>query len=528
MRPLPAWILAGLALLVLLRVPAVVQPLGLDQGAYSYVGQRILAGDVPYRDVWDHKPPGLHLAYAFMWYVWPNEGVVPLTDAALAAGVALLLLAMAPRLTASRGAGPLAAALFLFLGNPSLARYGGVRVRGQGEAFIAVFVTAAVWCALRAAGSAQVTRPVRRVLVAGVLISAAALVKYQAGIFVVAVWAAVFLPPDQQERAPVPLRERLILVGWSVVGLAVPLLMVPVVFAALGAFRDFWDATVAFNLGYSQATYESPFAFVRFLATFPVRQARVDGLWLLGGAGSLVVAWKCVRRPSLTVPLVWIAVACVAIAVNGSRGLPQYFIQASPALALVAGIAGAEIWGKMPRASRLLLVALAVWAVSRVVSIPDGVNATTWDSARLVGRIDEATYLTRFGGRPGDKYSVPDLRDLASQIRARTAPADPVYVFGFSPAAYVYAERRSASRLFFSTPVVSAFGQRHAGYGSIGLLADLRGTPPALVALQRDDAGPGGKDSRAWFLADPQLGPWLWQHYRQVESLPRYDLWERR
>src|SRR5512133_2524989 len=49
-----------------------------DSGVFLYVGWRLLMGDVPYRDVWDHKPPliyfvdalGLTLTPASLWGVW--------------------------------------------------------------------------------------------------------------------------------------------------------------------------------------------------------------------------------------------------------------------------------------------------------------------------------------------------------------------------------------------------------------------------------------------------------------------------
>jgi hypothetical protein len=49
-----------------------------DSGVFLYVGWRILNGDVPYRDVWDHKPPliyfvdalGISLAPDSLWGVW--------------------------------------------------------------------------------------------------------------------------------------------------------------------------------------------------------------------------------------------------------------------------------------------------------------------------------------------------------------------------------------------------------------------------------------------------------------------------
>ena len=37
---------------------------GRDQGIYSVVGRTILDGGVPYKDVWDFKPPGIYFVYA--------------------------------------------------------------------------------------------------------------------------------------------------------------------------------------------------------------------------------------------------------------------------------------------------------------------------------------------------------------------------------------------------------------------------------------------------------------------------------
>src|SRR4051812_31239297 len=73
------------AALLMLRVPAIAQPMGADQGLYAYVGERILAGELPYRDAWDQKPPAIHYAYAVMRAVWPGDGAVGAADL-LAAG----------------------------------------------------------------------------------------------------------------------------------------------------------------------------------------------------------------------------------------------------------------------------------------------------------------------------------------------------------------------------------------------------------------------------------------------------------
>src|SRR5688500_9936288 len=132
------------ACLIAVRVPSRVQPMGADQGLYAYVGERILQGELPYVDAWDQKPPAIHYTYAVMRLIWPADGVVALADLAAAAAIAALLWLIGRQL-ASQGVGVGAALLFLLLSNPAFTRLAGVRVRAQGETFIAVAIAAAVW-----------------------------------------------------------------------------------------------------------------------------------------------------------------------------------------------------------------------------------------------------------------------------------------------------------------------------------------------------------------------------------------------
>jgi hypothetical protein len=525
------WLWVLLISLFAIRLPSLAQPMGLDQSVYSYVGLRMLEGDLPYRDVWDHKPVGLHAAYAAMWYLWPDEAVVPLADLLAAAVTALLLLRMAPRFTRSRLSGPLAAGLFLLLGNPAFARYGGVRVRSQAETFVAVLVAASVFAALRVTGKADHPAPAARrawLVLAGALVGGAALMKYQTAIFLAVPWAcAVGLGRDGRPQwsgiAAAAEAAALVFAGFLI-----SILAVLGVYAFQGALPSLWDATVRFNVGYATESYANAWQAVHYLLTFPVRQARVDGLWLVGGAGALVLVCQIVRRPQYAFVLGWIAVACLSIAMNGSRGLPQYFIQAGPALGLAAGIAAADLAALRRTWLNVGLAVLTVWAVARVVSIPDAAAATSWDARRLLGRTDRTAYLGRFAGRAGDKYSPPDSYDLAAHLEANALPQDTVYVFGFSAAAYVYSGRRSASRQFFIAPVVSQAAREWPGYGPGALLDDLAANRPKIVALQLNDAGAGPLDSRGWFLSQAGLATWLKQRYRLTETLNRFEVWERR
>ncbi len=70
------------ALVVLLPISPLVLPLaGRDSGVFLYIGWRILHGEIPYRHLWDHKPPlifylnalGLWLSGGSKWGVWLLE-----------------------------------------------------------------------------------------------------------------------------------------------------------------------------------------------------------------------------------------------------------------------------------------------------------------------------------------------------------------------------------------------------------------------------------------------------------------------
>src|SRR5947207_2966843 len=84
-------LLALTAALLIVRLPSLVQPMGPDQGLYAYVGERILHGQLAYRDAWDQKPPGIHYVYAALRAISPHDAVVPAADLAAAALVAVIL-----------------------------------------------------------------------------------------------------------------------------------------------------------------------------------------------------------------------------------------------------------------------------------------------------------------------------------------------------------------------------------------------------------------------------------------------------
>ena len=500
--------------LFVVRLPSLVQPMGADQGLYAYVGERILDGGLPYRDAWDQKPPAIHFVYAGLRAVWPYDSVVAAADLAAAAVTAFLLYRLG-MLLAKPATGQAAALLFLFLANPSFARLSGVAMRAQAETFIAAVVTGALLLLLRPAASAWT------LAAGGLLLGVAFTFKYNMVVYAAAAVVMLMLAPGKGRATP---RRAAVFVA---LGFIVPVVAFAVVFIFRGAVRDLYEATITYNLQYSGETYRGPVDAARYLLSFPIQHARVDGLWLLGGAACAVLLIASFWRRERLIAPVWVAAACAAIAINSSRGLPQYFVQAAPALALAAAWAGTVLWSKRTIVNVVALgvIAFGVWRVNNFQKLLEN----TWHDTRYVaGSMDREQHLARYGEPNVRKYSAIAVEHLAQYLRANSAPQDPVYIFGFSPGAYVKADRVSASRFFWSRPVIAGFNEGMRGYGAAGVLADLEHRPPIVIALQQVDWLADVDNSSQYFTSHPALGPWLRANYVAAAGPVGFDFWIRR
>ena len=516
-----AWHWCALIIVLLaLRLPSLVQPAGGDQGLYGYAGQRILAGDVMYRDVWDQKPPAIALLYAGLWKLWPGEAIVPAGDLAAAGTVAWLLTVLGRRrYSANVGYG--AAALFLLFGDPYLQRLSGIYVRGQCEPFIALAVTTSLALVAHADGR----RP--QLIASGVAFAAAFWLKYNAAAYALPIAAAAWAwrRPGRAGRAT--LGD----VAWIGLGFGIVATFVIAYFTVNGALHDWRLATLDYNLRYSNETYQSRASVLLYLVTFPIARARIDVLWFLGGLGALLLARQARSTRSTLVIFGWLLAAVISIAINGSRSLPNYFVQANPALALAAsaGLAAVVAHGVWVRYAVAALLLAALWRVGsdapvlglRLASLPGLVQNVRYDLQYVRGRLHRDTYLQRFKGQKHDAF---EIDRLVRYLRDTTSPADRIFVFGFSGGSVCWkSERASSSRFFWSRPVIIEFAADLPGYGSAGLLSDLLRNPPAVLALQQEEWR-----SRDFFMNSDRLRSWLDAWYKLDHQTPMFTVWRRK
>jgi 4-amino-4-deoxy-L-arabinose transferase-like glycosyltransferase len=431
----------------LLRWPIAPVPLERDEGEYAYIAQRWWLGEVPYRDSFDQKPPGVFVAYAVI------ERAIGTSPAAIHWGtqfytlgtLALILVVGRQLFGPTEG---LLAALFAAFMTADLC------VLGQSantEVFMILPLTAAFFATLRAFESWSTGWA----LVAGVCGSLALLCK-QVALPNVALSGALLLATGAA-------RWRLVL-AFAVGGL---LGLTPTIayFAAERALPQFWDCVVAHNLTYAQRV-----AWSEYPCWFWLSFRGVLGQWwpilLLGTLGSSVAGLtEAGYRNPRGIVVIWLLASAVGISIGGYfRG--HYYVQAIPPLAILAGRGAMLVAQRQLRPKRFafgLTIAAIAW----------GIVVAPW--YYLYGTPEHKIGWI-YAGCPFAE-SVP----VAAYLREHSRPEETTFVFGSEPQILYYAQRPSASRYIFSYPLMTPFPDTRERQRDV--IRELTERPPRFLVF---------------------------------------------
>lgn len=229
-------LLTGLALLT--TIPSRHLP-GTDQGVFLYLGTHILQGKIPYRDMWDHKPPmiffidalGLLIGGGSRWGVWLMDWLS--LSATSLAGVYFLKKYFKPAWAILAWLAALVTlTILLALGNVT-------------EGYALAFQMASL---LLFAQIMEGKRSASKGIMLGVLLGLAFLTKQT----MVGIWiamAAYLAVNGLARRDRASLRTLIQMAGGALAILAVTALY----FTANHALGSFWDAAFHYNLAYSSA-----------------------------------------------------------------------------------------------------------------------------------------------------------------------------------------------------------------------------------------------------------------------------------
>lgn len=451
-------VLALLALCTVLRIASLIRPcLSDDEAIYAVVAREMLTGHELYRDIVDHKPPAIYVVYAATQAIGgPIGGMIVLH--ALLIGVVFatgLLLARIVRLhwPGTDPRAPAVAALLWIVFTTTLVDVDALAANC--ELFMMLPLVAAVAVFLDARDR------LARIALAGVLVGASCLFKYQGTIQLPVL--AVAIACGWHEPRWIRRFAALVALG---VGFVAALGAAALVIWRTGGLDAaiFW---LKFNFAYIEAGTSARELVVRLVIRGGLVVGSAALLYCLG-----VAAVVAARRESFVRFLAgWLLASGVAVFVGG-RFFGHYFHQLAAPLAVLAAPATLRLWS---RHRALVAVAIAVPALAYLA----------------LGALHDQ--VMRSYGEPDPPYG-----RVVAWLDQRGPGA--LCVWGNSPVLYFEANRPLGCRFVFSNYLTGA-SPATATQTDATVDSSRNIVPEAWTMFERDLA-----DRRPRFLVDGSPG----------------------
>ena len=509
--------LAGLCAGALLVDRSLQFFIGRDSSLFLYVARRVQEGGVPYRDVWDHKPPliyyldvvGLALADRGI------PGVAVVEFAALFAAAIVGFWALHRTLG-------LVPALFGVLGwTTAIAVMLDGGNRPEEFALPFQFGAIALFLGERRAGPSR-----WRWTLIGIAAAFAVLLKPT----VLGVWAAIYLAEAARawQLRSLGALARPVLLG--ALGVLAVILPVGAYLVATGAGNDFVDQVIRFNIEYSRSSLADR---IGALAA-GVQLTLFSGLFPVAFVGWVTAVVQLSRRTAAVDarPLLVVAVLALPLdfALASATGRPyrEYFLGCLAAQGILAAVAASWALPTLERVAARLAVS------SRVVSF--GVLGAC---VVLFASAIPAVAAYRHQAGPNDQELTRP--EATAYVVLHTAGADRVLFWGGEGGLNYTTSRRSPTRYAYQYALYMRGYQNADRIGE--LLLALEREPPTLIVDASPatiDVPPLDRGERAvWTLQEPKYSVlpemdlifrWVAEHYVRVAEVGplRWPIYERR
>jgi len=480
------------------------QPFQMDEGVYGYIGWGMLDGLVPYKDLFDHKPPGIYLLYSLVFLLTePSALNIKVFASLYTLGTALAVFLLTRKVAGTTAAFFSALLFGIFSCGPKI-EGGGANT----EVFIILPYTLAAYFLI----SAIETGKRRGYFLTGLLTGLACTIKQVA--IVNLLWVAGLLlvrirRKDERDTVAYVAADAIAVA----IGVVLPWLPFLLYFYVNDALRAFFYWQLSFNLDYIDAGYkylpnltlvlgrmkavllENGLLWILALVGlgFLRRQVPETGLSYLEGGSALRRKWTV-----LFLMATWPLFSFLGIMVGG-RYYGHYFIQIIPPLAVLGGVGLAGLFHEfrvrgrafLRQPSRIFLVGILLW------------------SFLLFVRTD-APYYLRYNAHQISHgvYGTPLFsvtRFIGKYLKEQTQPDDLIYVWAVHPEINFYALRKTPSPfLVYSTSFARLPWDTHAE-----VMQSLHRAPPRyIVAMEEMSTFPAlQKFIRQNYLReeDPQL-----------------------
>ncbi|MBI3887209.1 MAG: glycosyltransferase family 39 protein [Opitutae bacterium] len=478
----------------------------VDEAIHAAAARTILDGGVLYRDAIDQRTPLTYYAVAGLFRVFGenNAWALHAATAGLIALTAAGLFLIGRRWPGSMSGG-WAAAVFCALSTNLF--FAGDAFAANTEWAVAFFTTWSVWWFWRNWEGAKFWPAFG----AGAGFGCAFLAK-QPGMLDFGAPLAVVVCLWRQRRLSGAAAGTLL--GGLVAGFGTVTVATFAYFAAHGTLCDFYQYAWTYNLVYygPEITFgDRVFAFAAIVPKLWTHYPAILAALLLAAGSALVqlvqqrpTPAEELENPPTLFLLLWVALSLAGAAASG-RDYDHYYIQCLPALSLLAaaGLARAgEGWrshlGRWQKYGAGLLLLAAGWSV-------------------LVSPVR--------GRSPAGLAPDPALRS-ADFVRRLTAPDERIFVWGYNPDIYLFADRKPASRFLYCSFLTGLIPWTNFAPGVDTRYAIVPGTMETLLAELEErrptflvdcSAGPHRRFDKYPLAMFPRLNAWVEAHYSVAE-----------
>lgn len=376
-------------------------PVGTDEGMFYHIGQQISQGALPYRDVWEHKPPVAFYIFAAVLKVSNTNAALILLAVVWTLCTAGLMYGLARELFDEKSA-QYATLLYAIAANIHRFAQGG----NHTEVYMLPFIILLYLFVLRFYRTQNHAQLFWAGLFLGIGFQAKPVAIFSglaACVFLVYGWW-------QNKQNFIALVNQLAV---YTIGFVVPNIILFGYFAAVGILKDFIDLNYGYNAMYVTRNNTSAMRLQWFKETVADNMVSIPHLWLL-----FVPAFLAIRRQVQQPGWVLIYLAFffdLAGVCLGGKFHGHYWLQLMPVAALLAVVGYSQL--------RQDWLRKIIWFL-------------------LIISLLFHTFST--GKQIYKKYVLhtPDtFKQAGYYIRERTLPTERIYVNGVNPQVYFHADR---------------------------------------------------------------------------------------
>jgi hypothetical protein len=557
-------LLAIIALTLIIALPVLTYPLGRDQGEFATIGRGLLDGRVPYRDLWNPKPPAVFYVYGLaMTFLGRTAIALRAIDFFIVPVICWALYALGKRV-ANRRVGLWAALLF-----PVFYFTETFWTLTQNDGIVLLPMVLGMVCVFKAAEmrprDPDFLRPRYGTFIwsflAGALGAYTVWFKYPFALFIgveivayLLLYSATFTPTSNKLSILLPLP---FLYPSAIIGFLLGLLVIGgggiLYLNSIGAWTDLLQSAQVTSQ-YTALTFNLQDFGALMVIALGFRWSQWGILIVLAG-GWLVVVWLRGKAHGAgwIIVVLWLLVALAIMLVQAKAYdyhwlpmLPPLVLLAAAGLDAVTNFFTSRLTPPLHRMERgtlsgdecppnglrgevlteqkspstlhvalstafLLILALSIWPKT---------------FPYLTGQEDQITYYSHF---QAGEFIADESIQVANYLRERVVPGDSLFIWGFRPEVYYLSQLNPAVRFIFQFPLVGSWYPSEWREEAVDNL--WAAMPPYTLVLQVDYmpwVTGSHDDSNTLLQGYTEMNNWLIANYERETQIGNFFIWRRK